>query len=110
MRLHCEIASSGTRCLCCKPVLLVTLGGCHLLDGLVARGSFEARKEGCAVLRRRDYEGFVLTPQEITKGNSSGVWLMDPHLVSVSCELPLWNLAPAICLRNIKWVNRHNEE
>ena len=25
--------------------VLVTLGGCHLLDGLVARGSVEARKE-----------------------------------------------------------------
>jgi hypothetical protein len=34
--LHHEIASSGTRCSCCKPVVLVTLGGCHLLDGLVA--------------------------------------------------------------------------
>ena len=76
MRLHCEIASSGTRCSCCKPVVLVTLGGCHLLDGLVARGSVETRKEDCAVLRRRDCEGFVLTPREITKGNSSGVWLV----------------------------------
>jgi hypothetical protein len=34
--LHCEIASSGTRCSSCKPVVIVTLGGCHLLDGLVA--------------------------------------------------------------------------
>ena len=25
--------------------VLVTLGGCHLLDGLVARGSVEARKK-----------------------------------------------------------------
>ena len=25
--------------------VLVTLGGCHLLEGLVARGSVEARKE-----------------------------------------------------------------
>jgi hypothetical protein len=45
VRLHCEIASSGTRCLCCKPVVLVTLGGCHLLDGLVACDSVEARKK-----------------------------------------------------------------
>ena len=88
--------------------MLVTLGGCHLLDGLVARGSIEARKEDCVVLQRRDCEGFVLTPREIAKGNSSGVWLMDPHLVSVSCELPPWDLTPAIYLRNIKWVNRYN--
>jgi hypothetical protein len=43
--LHREIASSGTRCSCCKPMVLVTLGGCHLLDGLVACGSVEARKK-----------------------------------------------------------------
>jgi hypothetical protein len=34
--LHCEIVSSGIRCSRYKPVVLVTLGGCHLLDGLVA--------------------------------------------------------------------------
>jgi hypothetical protein len=45
VRLHHEVASSGTRWSCCKPVVLVTLGGCHLLDGLVARGSVEARKK-----------------------------------------------------------------
>jgi hypothetical protein len=45
MRLHCEVASSGTRCSCCKAVVLVTLGSCHLLDGLVACGSVEARKK-----------------------------------------------------------------
>ena len=33
--LHCEITSSGTRCSSSKPAVLVTLGGCHLLDGLV---------------------------------------------------------------------------
>jgi hypothetical protein len=45
VRLHHEVASSGTRCSCCKPVVLVTLGGCHLLDGLVACGFVEARKK-----------------------------------------------------------------
>jgi hypothetical protein len=40
--LHCKIASSGTRCSCYKPVVLVTLEGCHLLDGFVACGSVEA--------------------------------------------------------------------
>jgi hypothetical protein len=43
--LHREIASSGTRCSWCKPVVLVTLGGFHLLDSLVACGSVEARKK-----------------------------------------------------------------
>ena len=43
VQLHCEIVSSGTKCSCCKPVVLVTLGGCHLLDGLVAVDSVEAR-------------------------------------------------------------------
>jgi hypothetical protein len=45
VRLHREVASSGTRCSCCKPVVLITLGGCHLLDGLVSCGSIEARKK-----------------------------------------------------------------
>ena len=35
VRLHREVASSGTRWSSCKPMVLVTLGGCHLLDGLV---------------------------------------------------------------------------
>jgi hypothetical protein len=43
--LHRDIASSGTRCSSCKPVVLVTLGGYHLLDGLVACGFIEARKK-----------------------------------------------------------------
>jgi hypothetical protein len=43
--LHREIASSGTRYSSCKPVVLVTLRGCHLLDGLVACSSVEARKK-----------------------------------------------------------------
>jgi hypothetical protein len=42
--LHCEIASSGTRCSSCKPVVIVTLRGCHLLDDLVVV-SVEARKK-----------------------------------------------------------------
>jgi hypothetical protein len=47
--LLCEIASSGTRCSSCKTMVLVTLGGCHLQDGLVVV-SIEACKEDCAVL------------------------------------------------------------
>ena len=45
MRLHREVASSGTRWSSCKPMVLVTLGGCHLLDGLVACDSVEAREK-----------------------------------------------------------------
>ena len=60
--LHCEIASSGTRCSSCKPVVLVTLGGCHLLDGLVVV-SVEAHREDCAVLRRSDCEGVLCLPR-----------------------------------------------
>jgi hypothetical protein len=43
--MHHEVASSGTRCSCCKTLVLVTIGGCHLLDGLVACGFVEARKK-----------------------------------------------------------------
>jgi hypothetical protein len=45
VRYIMRIASSGTRCLSCKLVVLVTLGGCHLLNGLVACGSVEACKK-----------------------------------------------------------------
>ena len=48
---------------------IVTLGGCHLLDGLVVV-SIEACKEDCVVLQRSDCERIVLTPQA-TKSNSS---------------------------------------
>ena len=58
-----EIASSGTRCSCCKPVVLVTLGGCHLLDGLVACGSVEARKKIVRGSREGFVRGIVLTPR-----------------------------------------------
>ena len=61
--LHCEIASSGTRCSCCKPVVLVTLGGCHLLDGLVACDSVEARKEIVRCSGEEIVRGTVLTPR-----------------------------------------------
>ena len=44
-------------------MVLVTLGGCHLLDGLVVV-SVEAHKEDYAVLWRSDYEGIVLTQRE----------------------------------------------
>jgi hypothetical protein len=45
VRCIVRIASSGTKCSSCKSVVLVTLGGCHLLDNLVACGPIEARKK-----------------------------------------------------------------
>ena len=62
----------------CKPVVLVTLGGCHLLDGLVVV-SVEARKEDCAVLRKRDCEGYCAHPagalvERVIKQPSLGSW------------------------------------
>ena len=70
MQLHCEVASCGTRWSSCKPVVLVTLGGCHLLEGLVVV-FVEARKEDCVVLQRRDWEGYCAHPVEAAKSNSS---------------------------------------
>jgi hypothetical protein len=64
------IALSGNRCSGCKPVVLVTLGGCHLLDGMLVV-SDKAHKEDFAVLRRRDCEGYWAHPTGDTKSNSS---------------------------------------
>ena len=41
--------------------VLVTLGGCHLLDGLVARGSVEARKKFVRCSGEEFVRGIVLT-------------------------------------------------
>ena len=51
-------------------MVLVTIGGCHLLDGLVVV-SIEPRKEDCAVLRRSDCEGDCAHPVGAVKSNSS---------------------------------------
>ena len=58
-----EIASSGTRCSCCKPVVLVTFEGFHLLDGLVACASVEARKEIVRCSEEVLMRGTVLAPR-----------------------------------------------
>ena len=50
--------------------MLVILGGCHLLDGLVVV-SIEARKEDYAVLRRKDCEGYCAHPARAAKSNFS---------------------------------------
>jgi hypothetical protein len=68
--LHFEIALSGTRCFSYKPMVLVTLGGCHLLDGLVVV-FVEAHKEDCVVLQRSDCEGCCARSAGATKSNSS---------------------------------------
>jgi hypothetical protein len=54
VQLHHEVASSGTRWSSCKLVVLVTLGDCHLLDGLVVV-SVEAREK----IVRSSGEGIV---------------------------------------------------
>ena len=51
-------------------MVLVTLGGCHLLDGLVVV-FIEAHKENCAVLQRSDCEGDCAHPVGAAKSNSS---------------------------------------
>ena len=58
-----EIPSSGTRCSSCKPVVLVTLGGCHLVDGLVASDSIEAREKIMQCSEGGFVRGIVLTPR-----------------------------------------------
>ena len=44
-------------------MVLVTLGGCHLLDGLVACDSIEARKEIVRCFGEEIMRGMVLTPR-----------------------------------------------
>ena len=62
MRLHHEIALSGTRCSSCKPMVHVTLGGYHLLDGLVACDSIEACERIVWCSEGGFVRGIVLTP------------------------------------------------
>jgi hypothetical protein len=53
-------------------VVLVTLGGCHLLDGLVVV-SIEARKKLVRYSREELCEGHCVCPTGATKSNSSKV-------------------------------------
>jgi hypothetical protein len=71
VRLHCEITSSGTRCSSCKPVVLITLEGCRLLDSLVVSSLSRSMQEYCSVLRRRICEGYHAHPVGATKSNTS---------------------------------------
>jgi hypothetical protein len=47
--------------------VLVTLGGCHFLDGLVGRGSVEARKKIVWCSGEEIVRGIVLTPWELRR-------------------------------------------
>ena len=53
----------GTRWSSCKPVVLVTLGGCHLLDGLVVV-FVEAHKKLVRRSREVLVRGIMLAPRE----------------------------------------------
>ena len=68
--LHCVIASSGSRCSSYKPVVLVTLGGCHLQDGLVVV-SVEARNKLVRCCGKELCEGHCARPMGAEKSNSS---------------------------------------
>ena len=52
-------------------MVLVTLGGCHLLDGLVAVISVEARKNLVRGTEEELCEGYCARPSGIAKSNSS---------------------------------------
>ena len=50
-------------------MVLVTLGGCHLLDGLVAYDSIEACNEIVWCFREESVSGTVLTPRGSQRAN-----------------------------------------
>ena len=70
VRLHREVALSGTRWSSCKLVVLVTLRGCHLLDSLVVV-SVEARKKLVRCSGEELCEGHCTRPVGAMKSNSS---------------------------------------
>ena len=65
----------------CKPVVLVTLGGCHLLDGLVAYDTVEARKKIMRCSRGGFVRGIVLTPWESRRATLVGSVIELPSLL-----------------------------
>ena len=71
MRCFESLQGIGTRWSSCKLVVLVTLGGYHLLDGLVVVVSPWSLQEDCARLQDRDCEGYCARPAGATKSNSS---------------------------------------
>ena len=74
-------------------MVLVTLGGCHLLDGLVACDSIEARKEIVRCSGEEICEGYGAHPAGIAKSNSSGLlvaWRIPILRVDVRHPLRVW--------------------
>jgi hypothetical protein len=70
VRLHRVVASSGTRWSSYKPVVLITLGDCHLLDGLMLV-SVEARKKLVRCSREEFCEGYCAHLAGAANSNSS---------------------------------------
>jgi hypothetical protein len=93
VRCTIRIVSSGTRCLSYKLVVFVTLGGCHLLDGLVARDSVEARRK---IVRGsgEDLCGHCAHPAGAAKSNSSKARLKGRQVVwrGQMLELVAWRI------------------
>ena len=74
-------------------MVLVTLGGCHLLDGLVAFDSVEARKEIVRCSGEEIVRGYNAHPAGIAKSNSSGLlvaWGIPILRVDVRHSLRVW--------------------
>jgi hypothetical protein len=100
VRLHHEVASSGTRCSCCKPMVFITLGGYHLLDGLVACDSIEAREKIVWCSEGEFVREIVLTPWRSWRAPLVERVIELPSLVGrflrcLTCELGGWcQLAP----------------
>jgi hypothetical protein len=93
VRLHREVASSGTRWSSCKPVVLITLGGCHLLDGLVVV-SVEACKKLVWCSGEELCEGHCACPAGATKSNSSKARLEGRQVVRPGQVLELMVSTP----------------
>jgi hypothetical protein len=68
--LHREIASGGTRCSSCKPVVLVTLRGYHLLDAWWLVAPSKLTRSLCKAPEKL-CEGDCAHPVGIAKSNSS---------------------------------------
>ena len=89
--------------------VLVTLGGCHLLDGLVACGSVEARKKIVRGSGEGFVRGIVLTPWGSQRATLVERVIELPHLRVVSC-VPGEASGLRALPKNHRGVGRHNED